>query len=103
MRYRNYDAETQDAKLGFLNSDDLKTDDTLEQRAKSLERQIKQDAQDAQEEVVDITSLQPKKPNWDLKRELHRKLDKFKQKQNATVLRLIRERLQAQKQGVVQS
>ena len=100
MRYRNYDAESKDAKLGFLNSDTLTTDQTLEQRAKELEKQIKQDAEDAQKDVIDLLALQPKKPNWDLKRELQLKLDKLKPKQDATVLRLIRERLQAQKQGV---
>jgi coiled-coil domain-containing protein 12 len=46
---------------------------------------------------VDLFSLQPKRPNWDLKRDLEMKLERLKPKTDAAIARLVRERLLLEK------
>jgi len=48
---------------------------------------------------VDLFSLQPKRPNWDLKRDLEKKLERLKPKTDAAIARLVRERLLQEKKG----
>ncbi|TPX34193.1 hypothetical protein SmJEL517_g03050 [Synchytrium microbalum] len=43
---------------------------------------------------LDLTNLAPKKPNWDLKRDLERKLKKLDRKTQIAITDLIRKRLQ---------
>lgn len=42
-------------------------------------------------------NLAPKRPNWDLKRDLERKLQKLDKKTNAAMVTLLRQRLLSQK------
>jgi coiled-coil domain-containing protein 12 len=50
---------------------------------------------------VDLFSLQPKRPNWDLKRDLEKKLERLKPRTDAAIARLVRERLlQEKKAGI---
>ncbi|KAH6601730.1 hypothetical protein BASA61_001837 [Batrachochytrium salamandrivorans] len=44
---------------------------------------------------LDLTNLAPKKPNWDLKRDLDKKLDKLERRTRVAMADLIRERLKA--------
>jgi coiled-coil domain-containing protein 12 len=45
---------------------------------------------------VDLFSLQPKRPNWDLKRDVERKLERLKPRTEAAVAKLVRIRLGGQ-------
>ncbi|XP_008474827.1 coiled-coil domain-containing protein 12 [Diaphorina citri] len=49
---------------------------------------------------VDLTKLAPRKPDWDLKRDLSKKLDKLHKRQQKAIAELIRERL---KSGLTQT
>lgn len=98
---RNYDAETKGPKFGFEAPPTLGPDEqTLEEQAAALEADIKrkaaEDARDA-DKGVDLFKLQPKKPNWDLKRELNKKLEVLNVRTDNAIARLVRERLQAKK------
>ncbi|KWU46446.1 hypothetical protein RHOSPDRAFT_31900 [Rhodotorula sp. JG-1b] len=73
FKFRNYDPETGTARKHARTDDD----DTVEKQ--------------------DLTNIQPKKPNWDLKRDLDRKLAKLKPKTEQAIAQLIRKRLQAQR------
>ena len=42
--------------------------------------------------IQDIFSIAPKRPNWDLKREMERKLTKLERKTQEAILHLTRER-----------
>jgi coiled-coil domain-containing protein 12 len=97
---RNYDAETRGAKLGFENAP-TSTTTTLEHRAESLATQTKRQADEeaATEAPLDLFKLQPKKPNWDLKRDLDRKLDVLNVRTDNAIARLVRERISAQQQA----
>lgn len=104
---RNYDAETKGPKLGFEAPPTLGPEEkTLEEQAAELEAEIKKKvAEDAKDEKgIDLFKLQPKKPNWDLKRELNKKLEMLNVRTDNAIARLVRERLQtktveAQKAG----
>lgn len=99
---RNYDPETRGAKLGFEAPPTLGLEDqTLEAKAAEIEEEVR--AREAAEEnevaagaaVVDLFKLQPKRPNWDLKRELNKKMEVLNVRTDNAIARLVRERLTA--------
>ncbi|KAJ4396299.1 hypothetical protein N0V93_000518 [Gnomoniopsis smithogilvyi] len=97
---RNYDAETKGPKLGFEAPPTLGPDEqTLEEQAAELEAEIKRKAEEEarEDKGIDLFKLQPKKPNWDLKRELNKKLEVLNVRTDNAIARLVRERLQAKK------
>ncbi|KAK2615120.1 hypothetical protein N8I77_001896 [Diaporthe amygdali] len=97
---RNYDAETKGPKLGFEAPPTVGPDDeTLEEQAAQLELEVKRKAaEDAGDDKgIDLFKLQPKKPNWDLKRELDKKLEVLNVRTDNAIARLVRERLQEKK------
>lgn len=97
---RNYDPETKGPKLGFEAPPTLGPDEqTLEEQAAELEAEVRRKAaEEAKEDKgIDLFKLQPKKPNWDLKRELNKKLDVLNVRTDNAIARLVRERLQAKK------
>lgn len=94
---RNYDAETKGPKLGFEAPPTLGPEErTLEEQAAELEAEIKRKAaeDDKDDKGIDLFKLQPKKPNWDLKRELNKKLEVLNVRTDNAIARLVRERLQ---------
>ncbi|KAL1302135.1 hypothetical protein AAFC00_002569 [Neodothiora populina] len=95
---RNYDAETRAPKFGFEHNPASSTE-TLEAKALELSEATRLQAEkDALEESkpLDLFKLQPKKPNWDLKRDLDRKLDVLNVRTENAIARLVRERIAAQ-------
>nr|CAG8516294.1 14237_t:CDS:2 [Entrophospora candida] len=49
--------------------------------------------------LLDLFNLAPKRPNWDLKRDVEQKLTKLEKKTQASIAQLIRMRLQGESQG----
>jgi coiled-coil domain-containing protein 12 len=98
---RNYDAESRAPKLGFETAPSNSNGPTLEERAAVLaDESVEQQAKDAVEEKpLDLFQLQPKKPNWDLKRDLQRKLDVLSVRTDNAIARLVRERIEAQQKA----
>ncbi|KFZ04795.1 hypothetical protein V501_08952 [Pseudogymnoascus sp. VKM F-4519 (FW-2642)] len=98
---RNYDPETRGPKLGFEAPPTLSLEkDTLEQQAAEVEAEIRKKTQEEEQDDkgVDIFKLQPKKPNWDLKRDLDKKLEILNVRTDNAIAALVRERIgQAQK------
>ncbi|KAJ3462991.1 hypothetical protein MRS44_007777 [Fusarium solani] len=68
---------------------------TLEEQAAEVEAEIKQKAaEEAQDDKgVDLFKLQPKKPNWDLKRELDKKMEVLNARTDNAIARLVRDRI----------
>lgn len=100
---RNYDAETKGPKFGFEAPPTLGPEEqTLEEQAAELEAEIRRKAAEDErdDKGVDLFKLQPKKPNWDLKRELNKKLEVLNVRTDNAIARLVRERLQARKDEV---
>ncbi|KAG8443460.1 hypothetical protein GDO86_012020, partial [Hymenochirus boettgeri] len=81
-------------------------DDGLKQRqvpqAKpiSVEEKVKEQLEAAKPEPVieevDLANLAPRKPDWDLKRDVAKKLEKLEKKTQRAIAELIRERLKGQ-------
>ncbi|KAI1085336.1 cwf18 pre-mRNA splicing factor-domain-containing protein [Whalleya microplaca] len=90
---RNYDVEAKGPKLGF--EAPPVEGPTLEEQAASVEAAIQRKAaEDATDDRgIDLFKLQPKKPNWDLKRDLDRKLEVLNVRTDNAIARLVRERI----------
>jgi len=91
---RNYDAETKGPRLGFETAPS-EGKQTLEMQAAALAAETKRQAEeeDKADKPLDLFKLQPKKPNWDLKRDLDRKLDTLNVRTDNAIARMVRERI----------
>nr|XP_023907901.1 pre-mRNA-splicing factor cwf18-like [Quercus suber]POF16369.1 pre-mrna-splicing factor cwf18 [Quercus suber] len=94
---RNYDIESKGVKLGFEHAPS-EGQNTLERQAAALSEEAQRQAAKEQQEdkPLDLFKLQPKKPNWDLKRDLDRKLDVLKVRMDNAIARLVRDRIAVQ-------
>lgn len=95
---RNYDPETRGPKLGFDAPPTLAMEKpTLEEQAAEVEAEIReQAAEEARDDRgLDLFKLQPKKPNWDLKRNLEKKLEVLNVRTDNAIAKLVRERVQS--------
>jgi coiled-coil domain-containing protein 12 len=93
---RNYDAETRGPKLGFEAPPTQGLEKpTLEELAADIETEVKQKA--AEEELddkgIDLFKLQPKKPNWDLKRNLEQKIGILNVRTDNAIAKLVRDKI----------
>lgn len=101
---RNYDPETKGPKLGFENTPlDNLDKPTLEEEAAAIEREVREKREEeerkAQSDVnggggLDLEQLRPKKPNWDLKRDLERKMEVLGVRTDNAIARIVRERIE---------
>ncbi|KAG9385220.1 Cwf18 pre-mRNA splicing factor [Pyrenophora tritici-repentis] len=96
---RNYDPTTRNVKLGFDNLPIADPTNTLEYKAEqlALETKAQQEADKAEDKGLDLFKLQPKKPNWDLKRDLEQKMKPLHVQTDNAIAKLVRERVEAQK------
>ena len=96
---RNFDPATRNVKLGFDNLPIADPANTLEYKAQqlALETKAQQDAEKADDQGLDLFKLQPKKPNWDLKRDLEQKMRGLDVQTENAIAKLVRERVEAQK------
>ena len=97
---RNYDPETRGPRLGF-EVEPAANQPTLEADAIALavetQKQAKQDAKP--DKPLDLFTLRPKKPNWDLKRDLDAKLQVLNVRTENAIARLVRERIEEAKKA----
>lgn len=93
---RNYDPEAKGPKLGFEAPPTQAVEKTLEQQAKEVEEDIRRKAEEEEQDDkgVDLFKLQPKKPNWDLKRDLDKKLEILNVRTENAIARMVRERIE---------
>ncbi|PGH19148.1 hypothetical protein AJ80_04228 [Polytolypa hystricis UAMH7299] len=92
---RNYDIATRGPRLGFENAPN-EGETTLEELASKIALETAEAAK-ADEEVdkpIDLFKLQPKKPNWDLKRDLDEKMKVLNVRTENAIARLVRDRIQ---------
>lgn len=75
----------------------------MEEQAADVEAEIRQQAKEdeAHDKGIDLFKLQPKKPNWDLKRELDKKMEVLNVRTDNAIARLVRERLSTKKAPAV--
>ncbi|CAI7587755.1 unnamed protein product [Penicillium pancosmium] len=85
---RNYDAETRGPKLGFEEGPQ-EGKVTVETQAAEIE-----EADDLADQPIDLFKLQPKKPNWDLRRDLDEKLKILDVRTENAIAKLVRQRIE---------
>jgi coiled-coil domain-containing protein 12 len=99
---RNYDVQTRGPKLGFENAPSADVT-TLEQQADVIASATAIQAAKDEAEVekgIDLFKLQPKKPNWDLKRDLAEKMKILDVRTQNAIARLVKERIENAKKEV---
>ncbi|KAI9822772.1 MAG: hypothetical protein M1832_003005 [Thelocarpon impressellum] len=97
---RNYDATTRGPKLGF-DAPPTEGERTLELRAADLAAETAAQAAQAEAEAakpLDLWKLRPKKPNWDLKRDLEAKMVRVNVRTDNAIARLVRQRVLEQQE-----
>lgn len=92
---RNYDAEARGPKLGFERGPaegHMTVEAQAAEIAQAAAEQAKMDAEADQR--IDLFKLQPKKPNWDLRRDLDEKLKILNVRTENAIARLVRQRIE---------
>ncbi|KAG2158495.1 cwf18 pre-mRNA splicing factor-domain-containing protein [Suillus bovinus] len=92
---RNYDPETRTLKKHSKN--EVLTTDTIEKDVEGVAERIIAEDERQRAQELDVFNIAPKRPNWDLKREMDKKLAKLERKTQEAVHTLIRQRLASQK------
>ncbi|KAI6005855.1 mRNA splicing factor [Pisolithus albus] len=92
---RNFDPETRTLRKHAVNG--AITEDTLEQDVEGMAEKIIAEDEQQRAEELNVFNIAPKRPNWDLKREMERKLAKLERKTQEAIHTLIRQRLSSQK------
>ncbi|KAH7910764.1 cwf18 pre-mRNA splicing factor-domain-containing protein [Hygrophoropsis aurantiaca] len=92
---RNYDPETKTLRKHAQN--DALLEDTVEKNVEGMAAMIITEDEQRRAQDLDIFNIAPKRPNWDLKREMDKKVAKLERKTQESIHTLIRRRLAAQK------
>ena len=87
IKFRNYNPKDEHLKAKKL--ENVKPIDVSEGLAEHLQKAKPV----ATAEEVDLTTLAPRKPDWDLKRDVAKRLEKLEKKTQKAIVELIRERL----------
>ncbi|EGN95549.1 hypothetical protein SERLA73DRAFT_186625 [Serpula lacrymans var. lacrymans S7.3] len=95
IRNRNFDPESRTLRKHTRN--DPLLEDTVEKNVEGMAQMIIAEDEQRREQELDVFNIAPKRPNWDLKREMDKKLAKLERKTQEAVHTLIRQRLAAQK------
>ncbi|KAG6889823.1 hypothetical protein C0995_014300 [Termitomyces sp. Mi166 len=73
------------------------SEDTIEKNVEGLAEKIIAEDEVRRAQELDIFNIAPKRPNWDLKRDMNKKLAKLERRTQEAIHTLIRQRLAAQK------
>ncbi|EPB87798.1 hypothetical protein HMPREF1544_05458 [Mucor circinelloides 1006PhL] len=74
---------------------------TLETETKDFTKEALAQAAEKQKEEVDLFNLAPKKPNWDLKRDVEKKLERLDRRTQRAIYEIIRQRLEGDKDATL--
>ncbi|CAG8518749.1 5264_t:CDS:2 [Ambispora leptoticha] len=82
------------SKINIATSMDV--DETVEKQVEKLTREVAAEEEAKRTEEVDLFNLAPRKPNWDLRRDVEKKLARLDKKTQVAIAQLIRMRLQGE-------
>ena len=91
LRFRNYDPTSRDITKSINVEDTYQ--ETVENAVKGLSEEILKKDEDLRNEELDIMNIAPKRPNWDLKRELDKKMSILNKVDQLAINTLIKQRL----------
>ena len=67
------------------------------------ETRRKAEEDEKEEKPIDLFKLQPKRPNWDLKRDMERKMERLNVQTENAIARLVKERIEGAKKKQVET
>ncbi|KZV65915.1 mRNA splicing factor [Peniophora sp. CONT] len=91
---RNFDPETRTLRKRPTGQEE---EDTVEKAVAGLAERILSEDESRRAQDLDLFNIAPKRPNWDLKRDMQKKLAKLDRQTQQAIHTLIRQRLAAQK------
>ncbi|KAF8637384.1 hypothetical protein AX17_002881 [Amanita inopinata Kibby_2008] len=94
LKNRNFDPNTRTLKKHDQIDEIMQ--DTVEKDMAGVAEKIVAEDEERREQELDVFNIAPKRPNWDLKREMDKKLAKLERKTQEAIHTLIRQRLAAQ-------
>ncbi|KAF9246427.1 cwf18 pre-mRNA splicing factor-domain-containing protein [Melanogaster broomeanus] len=92
---RNFDPDTRTLRKHTQNG--ALTEDTVEKDVEGMAEKIMVEDEQRRAQELDVFNIAPKRPNWDLKREMEKKVAKLERTTQEAIHTLIRQRLAAQK------
>ncbi|KII89123.1 hypothetical protein PLICRDRAFT_124305 [Plicaturopsis crispa FD-325 SS-3] len=95
IKNRNFDPTSRTLRKHA--KEDVDMEDTVEKDVAGMAEKIIAEDEERRAQELDVFNIAPKRPNWDLKRELDKKLAKLERKTQEAIHTLIRQRLSAQK------
>ncbi|EPT04081.1 hypothetical protein FOMPIDRAFT_1114933 [Fomitopsis schrenkii] len=95
IKHRTYDPQRRTLKKHTREDEEL-MEDTVEKKVEGLADAIIEEDQQRRAQDLDLFNIAPKRPNWDLKREMEKKLARLERKTQEAIHTLIRQRLAAQ-------
>ncbi|EIM89824.1 mRNA splicing factor [Stereum hirsutum FP-91666 SS1] len=94
LNTRNFDPETR--TLRKRTQQDVELEDTIEKNVEGLAERIIAEDEERRAQDLDLFNIAPKRPNWDLKRDMEKKLAKLERQTQQAIHTLIRQRLASQ-------
>ncbi|WVR08499.1 hypothetical protein IAU60_005554 [Kwoniella sp. DSM 27419] len=94
FKQRNYDPETRTLRKRETGDEG---EDTVEKAVEGLAEQIIKEDEEKRKEELDLFNIQPKRANWDLKRDMTNRMTKLDRKTNEAIATIFRQRLQSMK------
>ncbi|EIE85714.1 hypothetical protein G6F46_004371 [Rhizopus delemar] len=97
LRFRSYtpNDETLKNHVEIFTPNDV--GDTIESETKNFTKEALAEHAEKEKEEVDLFNLAPKKPNWDLKRDVEKKLQRLDKRTQKAIYEIIRMRLEKDK------
>ncbi|ORX92333.1 mRNA splicing factor [Basidiobolus meristosporus CBS 931.73] len=96
LKFRNYDPLNSEFQASVAPVEREKIE-TVEKQVDGLTEAVLEEEQKKMKEELDLANLAPKKPNWDLKRDVEKQLNRLEKKTKASIAELIRIRLKGDK------
>jgi len=96
VRFRNYAPIDEDLRAHSQIATPADAGLTVEKEVKGIAKTVLDEAEQRQSEEVDLFNLVPKKPNWDLKRDVENSLARLERRTQIAIAELIRQRLQGE-------
>ncbi|KIY43508.1 mRNA splicing factor [Fistulina hepatica ATCC 64428] len=100
IQHRNFDPETRKLKKHsqvVADDGDVQMSDTVEKEVEGMAEKIIAEDEERRAQELDVFNIAPKRVNWDLKRDMAKKVAKLDRKTQEAIHTLIRQRLAAQK------
>ncbi|CAO3702632.1 unnamed protein product [Rhizopus stolonifer] len=94
LKFRSYTPNDENLKSHVNIATPGDVGDTVESETKNLTKEALAEHAEKEKEEVDLFNLAPKKPNWDLKRDVEKKLQKLDRKTQKAIYEIIRMRLE---------